>query len=81
MPKTSILDSTQSGSDVRAMIAERAYFKAEQRGFMPGFEMADWLEAERECFGSAMQKAAPKPRRKRKSSTTKVRQKKTSAKA
>jgi hypothetical protein len=29
-------------------IAERAYFKAERRGFTPGYEDADWLEAERE---------------------------------
>jgi hypothetical protein len=31
-----------------AMIAEAAYFKAEKRGFAPGMEMLDWLEAERE---------------------------------
>jgi sterol desaturase/sphingolipid hydroxylase (fatty acid hydroxylase superfamily) len=29
-------------------IAEAAYFKAEKRGFAPGFEFADWVEAERE---------------------------------
>lgn len=28
------------------MIAEAAYFRAERRGFEPGNEMADWLEAE-----------------------------------
>lgn len=28
------------------MIAEAAYFRAEQRGFEPGNEMSDWLEAE-----------------------------------
>jgi hypothetical protein len=32
----------------RAMIAEAAYFKSERRGFAPGYEVADWLEAERE---------------------------------
>lgn len=31
-----------------AMVAERAYFKAEQRGFAPGYELDDWLAAERE---------------------------------
>ena len=31
-----------------AMVAERAYFKAEQRGFVPGYELDDWLAAERE---------------------------------
>ncbi|MDF9392172.1 MULTISPECIES: sterol desaturase family protein [Methylococcus] len=30
------------------MIAEAAYFRAEKRGFVPGFEMFDWLAAERE---------------------------------
>ncbi|MGB8693277.1 MAG: DUF2934 domain-containing protein [Steroidobacteraceae bacterium] len=29
-------------------IAENAYYRAERRGFLPGFEVADWLEAERE---------------------------------
>lgn len=28
------------------MIAEAAYFRAERRGFAPGNEMSDWLEAE-----------------------------------
>jgi hypothetical protein len=29
-------------------IAELAYYKAESRGFSPGNELEDWLEAERE---------------------------------
>lgn len=38
-----------SYSDSReARIAERAYWRAEQRGFAPGGELEDWLEAERE---------------------------------
>jgi hypothetical protein len=28
------------------MIAEAAYYRAEQRGFAPGCEMSDWLLAE-----------------------------------
>lgn len=28
------------------MIAEAAYYRAEQRGFAPGSEMSDWLQAE-----------------------------------
>ena len=31
-----------------AMIAEAAYYRAEQRGFEPGYEVQDWLEAERD---------------------------------
>lgn len=30
------------------MVAEAAYYKAEKRGFVPGYEMQDWLEAEQE---------------------------------
>ncbi len=38
-----------SYSDSReARIAERAYWRAEQRNFAPGRELDDWLEAERE---------------------------------
>lgn len=29
-------------------ISKLAYFKAEKRGFLPGYELDDWLEAERE---------------------------------
>lgn len=32
----------------RGMVAERAYFKAEKRGFVAGHEIEDWLEAEQE---------------------------------
>jgi Protein of unknown function (DUF2934) len=42
-----------SGAEVshetrRAMIAEAAYLRAEQRGFASGYEVEDWLLAERE---------------------------------
>jgi hypothetical protein len=47
--------------DFGAMIAERAYFKAEQRGFAPGYELEDWLAAEREV--TALD-GKPKKRRK-----------------
>ena len=40
--------------EFREMVAERAYYKAEQRGFITGHEVEDWLEAEQElskqCF-------------------------------
>jgi len=35
-----------SAEDRRAMIAEAAYLRAEQRGFAPGHEAEDWLAAE-----------------------------------
>lgn len=34
--------------DCDAKIAELAYYKAESRGFEPGYELEDWLEAEQE---------------------------------
>ncbi|MGZ5050916.1 MAG: DUF2934 domain-containing protein [Methylobacter sp.] len=34
--------------DLENKIAESAYYKAENRGFEPGHELEDWLEAERE---------------------------------
>jgi hypothetical protein len=30
------------------LIAEAAYYRAEQRNFAPGYELADWLNAEDE---------------------------------
>jgi hypothetical protein len=32
------------------MIAEAAYYRAEKRGFAPGYEHLDWLEAEKEIL-------------------------------
>lgn len=37
-------------SGLAAMIAEAAYYKAEKRGFAPGMEMLDWLDAEQEII-------------------------------
>jgi len=36
--------------DRDARIAEIAYLKAESRGFEPGCELEDWLEAEQELL-------------------------------
>lgn len=30
------------------MIADAAYYRAERRGFEPGYEVDDWLQAERD---------------------------------
>lgn len=46
---TSVLSDTfMAGEDRYRMIAEAAYFRAEQRGFAPGNEIDDWLAAELE---------------------------------
>ena len=46
-------DPEESGSTLNSVdrdvrITELAYLKAESRGFEPGHELEDWLEAERE---------------------------------
>ena len=43
--------NTRSGlspEEVYNLIAESAYFKAKARGFAPGHEVQDWIEAEQE---------------------------------
>jgi Protein of unknown function (DUF2934) len=37
--------------ETRRRIAEAAYFRAKQRGFEPGHELEDWVEAESEVMG------------------------------
>jgi sterol desaturase/sphingolipid hydroxylase (fatty acid hydroxylase superfamily) len=36
--------------DIELMIAEAAYYKAEKRGFYPGNDIRDWLEAKRDII-------------------------------
>ena len=40
-----------SSDDVRRQIAEAAYLRAKERGFEPGHELEDWVEAESEVMG------------------------------
>jgi hypothetical protein len=44
--------------DLHAQIAERAYLRAQLRGFAPGQELDDWLAAEAEVTAGA---SAPEP--------------------
>lgn len=46
--KRSVARKTVTPEEHRRMIAEAAYGKAEQRGFVPGYEEQDWREAEQE---------------------------------
>ena len=48
VPNLTFADPDKQFKNRQTMIAEAAYFKAENRGFAPGFEVQDWLEAERE---------------------------------
>lgn len=52
--------------DTAALIAECAYYKAERRGFAPGFELDDWLAAESEILARPAANGAAKVKRARK---------------
>jgi hypothetical protein len=41
-----ILRNEQPSDEVRKQIEEAAYYRAKQRGFEPGHELEDWIEAE-----------------------------------
>lgn len=45
-----ILENEEEGRQCEVALA--AYFKAENRGFTPGKELDDWLEAEHDIMGS-----------------------------
>lgn len=49
-PESTIASNEQAWVDDEriAMIAENAYYRAQGRGFVPGYEVEDWLAAERE---------------------------------
>ena len=37
-----------SAEELRKLIAEAAYYRAKRRGFAPGYEVEDWIQAEAE---------------------------------
>lgn len=39
-----------SDEEIHRLIAEAAYLRAQARGFAPGHELEDWLEAEKEIM-------------------------------
>lgn len=45
-------NSSDQPAELDIMIAEAAYYKAEKRGFRPGHELRDWLEAKSEIIRS-----------------------------
>ncbi len=44
--QASIKEEAVMEEQARAMIEEAAYYLAEKRGFSPGHELEDWLQAE-----------------------------------
>ena len=55
--KTATVKPTVSADQRNAMIAERAYLRAEQRGFQGGDPVEDWLEGEKEVDALLSQSA------------------------
>jgi hypothetical protein len=41
---------TLSAQEREKLIAQAAYFRAEKRGFAPGYELEDWVQAEAEVL-------------------------------
>jgi hypothetical protein len=39
-----------SAEELRQLISEAAYYRAKQRGFEPGHELEDWIQAEAEVI-------------------------------
>jgi DUF2934 family protein len=39
-----------SQEEVRKLVSEAAYYRAKQRGFTPGHEIEDWVQAEAEVM-------------------------------
>lgn len=39
-----------TAEEIRQLIAEAAYYRAKQRGFTPGHELEDWVQAESEVM-------------------------------
>jgi hypothetical protein len=42
---------TPSPEELRKLISEAAYYRAKRRGFAPGHELEDWVQAEAEVIG------------------------------
>jgi len=58
-PKASAASATTFERDEMVRIA--AYFRAERRGFAPGYEIADWLAAQAEVVERVAPAAPAKP--------------------
>jgi len=47
-PPTGSMAPTPSDAEINEMISQAAYYRAEKRGFQPGLEAEDWVQAEAE---------------------------------
>jgi hypothetical protein len=44
------VSAERSPEEMRSLIEEAAYYRAKQRGFEPGHELEDWIQAESEVM-------------------------------
>jgi Protein of unknown function (DUF2934) len=58
------VETSLTESDRLRMIELAAFFRAERRGFVPGFEAEDWFSAEAEIAAQVPAASAAKPARK-----------------
>ena len=49
-PSAAANAAVPSEAELLEMISEAAYYRAEKRGFMPGLEADDWVQAEAEVM-------------------------------
>ena len=52
-----------SAAEREELVRTAAYYRAERRGFAPGYELEDWLAVEAEVSTLAGPQPAPKPRK------------------
>jgi len=48
VPQSPTVDSSSPEHTLAQAISEAAYYRAEGRGFAPGHELEDWVEAEQQ---------------------------------
>ena len=60
-PRTAV--AAPSAAAREDLVRTAAYYRAERRGFAPGYEWEDWLAAEAEVSTTAGPQPAPKPRK------------------
>ena len=61
--RTGNAPAVPSAAEREEMVRRAAYFRAERRGFAPGYEWEDWLAAEAEVSVLASPRPAPKTRK------------------
>lgn len=61
--RTAPVAAGPSPAEREAMVRTAAYFRAQRRGFQPGYEWEDWLAAEAEVAALAQRPAVAKRRR------------------